>query len=428
MPNLKNRYSATLEVLIGLALMIAFIPAGILIEINPQPFFIVILYGALVSGAWVGVLAGVVSSLLFIGLSFYATGFSVGVFKEFLMVKPELFIIPVLFLLLGYLVGEIRVQWQRRLERLEEQTRVAELETEEKTARLREAEETILELQGRILGQTATMSRLYQIAQSLNVLSTEKILTELMGVLEDLLAVQQASIYRIEENRRFARLVLRKGDLVWQNSISLERSDIWQKIFREGKVLTFVDFEERPAPIYAVPIHSSLRIYAVIVIHRLPKIKVNPDSKKLLSVLADWAGSSLDRANAYEQANLIIARFPRTIVLRPNFFHDQLTLEHERFQRFGIPYTVLQLSVKLNLQANEVPAYLTQLLTGRIRTWDLVTWEEEEKRISFLMPGLDKDCSPLVQMRIIKLFDSSSIMILSSKTLTNEFPILTVRS
>ncbi|WP_028402784.1 GAF domain-containing protein [Ectobacillus panaciterrae] len=310
MSQLKDQFFVGLQVLIALILMTTFLPNKVLTEMNPHPFFIVILYGALASGPWAGVFTGAISSLLYLCLSFYAVGFSFNSaalslegFMEFLKVYPSAYFAPLLFLIVGYVVGETRLSWHRRLQHVNEQMQLSQKEMQESTRSLQKAEEALLELQGRILGQTASMLRLYQMSRNLNALSVEKIFSGVMDVLEDLLQVEQASIYRLDENGRIAQLLLHKGESVLPNLI--EQNSLWQRTVSYGKVLSFVDVEQGEGPIYMVPIHVSRHMYAMIVVHRLPRIKVNSDSLKLLSIIADWTGASLERVYSLEPKYLL---------------------------------------------------------------------------------------------------------------------------
>lgn len=309
MRHTRDKFSVGMQVLIALVLMVTFLPNKFLIELNPHPFFIVILYGALAAGTWIGVFTGLISSLLYFGLMFYAAGFSFNSaafsfegFNEFLKVDPTIYIGQLMFLVVGFIVGEIKEFWQRRLQSLQEQVQSAQQEAKENTSRLQQTEQVLIELQGRVLGQTETMSRLYHIARSLSDLSIEKIFNGLMQLLEDLLQVEQASLYRLDEIGRSAQLVIWKGDPVWPHLIELEHNKLWQEAISSRGVASFVDFEQRPAPIYMVPIHYSGRVSAMIVVHRLPRIKVNADSRKLLSIIAEWTGASMKQAYTLEEA------------------------------------------------------------------------------------------------------------------------------
>jgi cell shape-determining protein MreD len=310
MSNRKDQFYVGIQVLIALILMTTFLPNKVLTEINPHPFFIVILYGALASGPWVGLFTGAVSSLLYfclsfysVGFSFYSVAFSLEGFIEFFKVYPSAYFVPLMFLIVGYVVGETRFSWHRRLQLSNKQMQLSQQEIQESTRRLQQTEEVLLELQGRILGQTASMLRLYQISQNLNALSAEKIFIGVMDVLEDLLQVEQASIYQLDVNRHTTQLLIHKGESISPNSI--EQNPLWQRTISCGEVLSFVDVEQEEGPIYMVPIHVSRRIYAMIVIHRLPRIKVNSDSCKLLSIIADWTGASLERVYSLEPKYLL---------------------------------------------------------------------------------------------------------------------------
>lgn len=412
---LRRRLSGMLEVLIGLGLMVGFVNPAALLSLNPSPFFLVVIYGAWVAGTAVGVLSGVLASVLYLVMLATLTAFPVEALWSFIVADPTHYLTPMFLLVAGYVFGELRMTWQRRLQRLQDQAEISTQEAADSRARLQQAETALVELQGRVLGQTSTMKRLYQIAQSLNVLSVEKILLELMGVLEDLLHVEQASVYRVEENQKFARLAVRTGGATGNNSLQIEKNELMARVIREGKILTFADAADRPAPIYTVPILREDRTYALIVIHKLPFAKVTADTQELLGVLARWAGASLERATSFEKARETQATYPNSRVLREPFFLELCQLEVERRDRYDIPYTILQAEIQTDAPAEQVPQLITERLGGGIRTFDFVSWVPEKRVVSFLFPTLEPEHADVVAQRVFERLNREPLRVLGAE-------------
>jgi K+-sensing histidine kinase KdpD len=418
---LRRRLYGTLEVLIGIGLLAGFAPAKFLLNINPSPFFLLVIYGAWVAGTLVGVLSGLLCSIVYLLMLTAMTSFPLDAFWAFFIADPSHYLTPAFLLIAGYVFGELRMSWERRMHRLNDQAQISHQEAADARARLQQAETALLELQGRVLGQTATMRRLYGIAQSLNVLSVDKILLELMGVLEDLLQVEQASIYRVEESNRFARLAVRKGGMSWPNSLAVADHELVAKAIGTGKIYSFVAAEEGDvtAPIYLVPILQQGRTHALIAIHRLPLAKVTADTQELLGILAKWAGSSLERATAYESARRVQATFPNSRVLRYPFFQELCALEKQRYQRYQIPYTVMVFQLYTELGDAQVPELLTERLEGGIRAFDSVTWEPESGRVVLLLPTLEADDSDRAQQRILARLDGGPLGVQEPEVFNN---------
>ncbi|ARU62967.1 hypothetical protein CBW65_19750 [Tumebacillus avium] len=419
----RRKLTGLLEVLIGLGLIVGFFPAVTLLNVNPSPFFLLVIYGAWVAGPVIGLLSGLLSSVLYLAMLTTTTAFPINALWSFIIADPTHYLTPMFLLVAGYVFGELRTTLERRMQRLRDQASLMQQEATEARSRLQQAETALFELQGRVLGQTATMTRLYQIAQSLNVLSVEKILTELLGVLEDLLQVEQASIYRIEEGNRFARLAVRVGQPAWSNSVTIDTHELVKKAIEQGKVLTFKDAKERPAPIYIVPLFRQNRTYALIAIHRLPMSKVTADTTQLLEVLTKWASASLERAAAYEAARLKDATYPNSRFLRAPYFHEQCGLEHDRFMRYGVPYTILEATLHTVVPDEEVPELLSELLRGKMRTFDLATWEPETNRLLLLFPTLEHQYAGGVAQRIWERLASDEFQVLDTRILHNECEI-----
>jgi len=397
---LRRRLTGLVEVLVGLGLLVGFVPTHLLKGVNPSPFFIIVIYGAWVAGPLVGLLAGLVAALLDVVLLTATAQIPLELFGTFFIAEPRNYLTPMFLLIAGYVFGELKVQGERRRQRLEEQAQMSRLEAERATAQLQQAETMLSELQGRVLGQTATLKRLYSIAQSLNVLSVDQILLELMGVLEELLIVEQASIYRVETSQAYARLSVRKGDPQWPNSLAVADHALIRQALEEQRLLTFADTNDHPAPVYLIPIISGSQTLALIAIHRLPMAKVTADTKQLLHVLAKWAGDSLERATRYEQARRSEATYAGSDVLREPYFKEQCGLEEERSRRYGIPYVLLHLLVDTDLPDVVVPPVLTERLRNTVRAFDMITWVPEERTVRILLPTLDLSTAAPVVTRI----------------------------
>lgn len=420
---LRRKLTGLLEVLIGLGLLVGFFPAATLLNLNPSPFFLFVIYGAWVAGPVIGVLAGLLASLLYLAMLTFTTAFPLNALWTFIIADPTHYLTPMFLIVAGYVLGELRITMERRMQRLHDQAELLQKESVAARSRLQQAETALLELQGRVLGQTATMTRLYQIAQSLNVLSVEKILTELLGVLEDLLQVEQASIYRIEEGNRFARLAVRVGEPAWSNSVSIDAHELVKRAIEAGEVLTFQEADERPAPIYIVPLFRQKRTYALIAIHKLPLSKVTADTTQLLQVLTRWASSSLERATAFETARQTEATYPNSRFLRAPYFEEQCAIEHDRYVRYGIPYTIIEATLHTSLPDDQIPQLLTERLRGKMRTFDLAMWEPSSMRLLLLFPTMEQQYAGGVVQRIEERIESAEFHILDLQVLHNECQI-----
>ncbi|HEU4964656.1 MAG TPA: GAF domain-containing protein [Bacilli bacterium] len=418
----RRRMIGVLEMVIGVGLLVGFFPTSSLLGLNPSPFFILVIYSAWTAGTLIGVLSGLLASAVYLTLLLSLTPYPIELFWKYLIVDPTHYLTPLTLFLAGYLFGEMRMTWERRVSRLRDQADLSQQEAEGARQRLRQAETALLELQGRVLGQTATMSRLYAIARSLNVLSVDKILLELMGVLEDLLQVEQASLYRIEDDGRWGRLAVRKGEAVWPNSLEIARYEVFAQAIAKDSVMAFPKVgADEETPIYLVPVLRQGRTYALLVIRRLPLEKVTADTRQLLKVIAEWAGDSLERATAYEDAIREEATYPRSRVLRAPFFEQQCVIEHQRHERYGIPYSILQaqLEADADVSEEEFPELITQRLTGSIRAYDLVMWDGEQRTVAVLLPTLEPERAMNVAKRIWERIGGDGVRLKGARIVSN---------
>jgi K+-sensing histidine kinase KdpD len=416
--SVQRRIRITIEVIIGLGLIVALFNTNTLLTLNPSPFFIVVLYGAWMAGTLIGVLTGVVASLLYLML-LTVNAFSLKVFWAYVIANPSHYLTPLFLLIAGFVFGELRMSWEGRVRRLQEQAEIARREADETRDRIVQAETAIHELEGRVMGQTATMTRMYEIARNLNVQSVEQILIELMGVLEDLLLVEQASIYRVETQGEYARMAVRIGPPVWENSIRIAYHPILSQAVAKARLMTWNEMDERPAPMFMVSIFHLGHTYAVIAIHRLPVSKVSADTEQLLNVLAKWAGDSLERAAAYEEVVRVEATFAGTQVMRWAYFKTMCDVECQRFTMYQIPFTIFEMGWTTDLPEDQAAKLISELAKGKIRVFDTVSWNPAAQKVAFLFPTLERESAEGVAERILKHFRERGLHVGSTDLLFN---------
>ncbi|MGZ4032495.1 MAG: GAF domain-containing protein [Tumebacillaceae bacterium] len=415
----RRRIRVSIEVVIGLGLIITIFNTNTLLTLNPSPFFIVVLYGAWMAGTLIGVLTGAVASLLYL-LLLTVNAFSLHVFWSYVIADPAHYLTPTFLLIAGFVFGEIRWSWEGRVRRLQEQAEISRREADEARDRMAQAETAIHELEGRVMGQTATMTRMYEIAKSLDVQSVEQILIELMGVLEDLLHVEQASIYRVEATGEYARMAVRVGEPIWESSARIAMHPSISQAVQEARLLTWSEIGERPAPMFMVPIFQQGQTYAVIVIHRLPIAKVSADTEQLLRVLANWAGDSLERATAYEHVVRVEETFAGTQVVRWAYFKKMCDVECQRFSTYQIPFTIFEMEMTTQLPEAEAAKRIYELAKTKIRVFDSLSWNPTEQKVAFLFPTLEREFAEGVAERILTHFRENGWHVVRTDLLFNQ--------
>lgn len=347
----KGRLVYLLETLLGLMLItvlnvLLFRNDIGFIHVQPHPYWIVVVLIAVRYGFFPGFFAGFMAALLY--LLFKAAAITDISLLE--LRSMDLWGPPLLFWVTGMALGEIRQGHIRELNNaqtaLKESTRLAEEQKKE----MQTLEQAKVEMDTRIFSQEHTLSTIYEAAQALRTLEAESIYMAILDLLRQYLDVEECSIYMMENNTFQLKASKRTTSPRPRNVLGQETEPL-ATVYRERKAVTIDmalrnDFDNAGILIAApVLTGSGMEAVGVLVVEKMPFLKFNPASIRMVELIADWCGSSLENALLHHNTREKLITDEIADVYNSKYLRRRLNEEFLRARRYGLELSIIYLEI-----------------------------------------------------------------------------------
>lgn len=352
---IKPKKSEMMEILSGFAVMIAiniflFRDDMGFYDLKYHPYWIIILTVAARYGFGGGLMAGIIGGVVMLSLmKISAPDFPIIELMRFKYLET-----PVLFIVVGTFLGELREKQKRQFDRLDNEYK----ELQDSFGVLSIKYDTLnvakQELDTRIIGQEQTISTLYESAQALKSLKEEDIYPAVLKILKDFVSSEECSIYKTSGDK--LKMIANSG---WQggNNHPLEvglEEGIMGRAFSTNKTVSINDVLKADESytfsdvnlIVSAPITTSEKVVlGVLNIEKMPFVKFNPQSIKMASLLADWCGSALENARTYKETKDRNIADDVTGAYTHDYLCKRIEEEFARARRYKFTFGILVLEI-----------------------------------------------------------------------------------
>ncbi len=375
-------------------------------KFNPNPFWLVVIF----TGARYGANWGVFSSLL-VGLIYL---FTPGKGKVFLADKMPM---AASFLIVGFFLGGLRDSLEKKLREWQDRSRRQKEELESISSRYAALDNLRKELEKKVLSQTSTVITLYETALSLGNLELKELLPTIPKVIKEYIEAEWCSLYLLEGgNFRLKASLGYPEDKLPPQRVSITEG-IMGKVAGSGKMVTVRDLEWKAGKegggdrgkIMCAPLKSvSGDIMGVINVDRIPFVKFNHASVKLLSVVADWASRAIGNATRYGKAEANRIDDEVAKVYNDRYIKRRLEEEFSRALRYKTVFSAMIIRIEYYalLASGEMKTTLLcglgSAFTLALRTTDIIGREENEHSFLIILPFTDEKGARKVEERLIK--------------------------
>lgn len=267
--------------------------------------------------------------------------------REFisLLYNPDFLFQIALYLFIGLVVGYAIERKTRLL-----QTKQQQIDhLEEKNAFLNEVytevREVKDELQQRILNSGDSFGKIYTITKELESLEPEKIFTATVSVVESIMGTHEVSIYTVNSNRSYLRLVAHSNGVEGEGHKSMKVSshDYIEQMMADGQI--FMNKKLRDdAPFMAAPIMNKGEAVAVIAIDRMKFENFSLYYQNLFKITIDLVSSALSRALSYTEATENKRYIEGTSILTAEVFSMILESKRQAREKHNIHYMLMEAS------------------------------------------------------------------------------------
>lgn len=384
------------ETAISLALLVAinliFLPGKPAFQgVNPSPYWIIILAISTRYGRSGALFAGSLTAAVFLA-QHIALGGMDAIYDDLWILRY-----PILFILIGFMVGEVKTAFILREDYLTQ--RVQELQNENE--KLLKENEIVKEahrvLTAHVATRQNTITILNEITARLKSYDEETIYTGILESFRDNLGAEECSFYICEgENLRLTHSLGWKEYYRRPNTFPLGKGivGIAAKTSHTVSVKDYVlkkrTQEEDPPDILgdsllAIPVLGlENRLFGVASIEKLPLLKLTDTTIQTAKVVCELAASSLNNASAFRNMEERQIRDSRFDLFKHHYFLARVREEFLRSTNYMIPLSAMAFRwSKLKglsdpLQAPLIHSVIT-VLKSRLRAFDVLALGPNEQ-------------------------------------------------
>ncbi len=318
--------------------------------VNPNPLWIVVIAIAVRYGALPGYAVGALSACVYLVLVVLGAG-SVSQANIF---SVDVLLQPVLFLVAGGAIGELRESHKRAQKRLAAKYDEVEAGLQDVAQKYLASMELGRELERLISTQTSTVMTLYQAAKALENLEVRDLSPSVLELISSFVEAESCAIY-LRQNGKFILEGGRPQNPGFERPEELDTTQGLPAIaIAERRTATVRDLvaDATPAqvsrrrPLMVAPLLSEDdELMGMLVVERMPFLRFTPAAIKLFSLLGDWASSAFQRALLFRQTK--DRNVEDEITGAYNYFYvlKRAEVEVERARRYEISLSLLAVSV-----------------------------------------------------------------------------------
>lgn len=275
-------------------------------------------------GIFYGAKQSVISGLLALALYCYESIIS-GRDLISMLYDPEMLFISAMYLSFGLIIGFVSDGTRRSREQLSNELR----KQKEEYGFLREIyNDTRLvkeELQRQVIHSKDSIGRIHSVIKKLESLEPEQIVTSSVSVLSNLLESDRISVYSVNNNHEYMRLMIKSNvsDFDLPKTLKLSENPHMKRVIDTGGL--FVNRDMEPGlPMLVAPILHEGQTVALVSVHSPTFEQLNLRYENVFKVAVDLISGSLSRAFNYVGVTGNERYIDETTVLNATVFHQVL--------------------------------------------------------------------------------------------------------
>lgn len=408
------RISAIIETVLMLALLIvldiSLFDSDRFMEVNPHPFWIVVLLIGVQYGTNEALFAAGVSTLfyLFGNMPEQPTGVERYDFLYNILINP------ILWFMVGWIIGELR---QRHIR--ERNSLIRELEESSAREELISNSYTFVKgrkesLEVQVAGQLTSSIEAYRAAKAVETLDPKAVMQGVERLVKSVLGPQKFSLYIFHDNKLSATIL--HG---WQTNDSYAQeidsySPLYQAVVAGQQTLIIANEEHEQIlsgqGVMAGPVYDpdSKRVVGMLKVEQMDFITMSLNTVETFRALCEWIGTALINARNYQSVKSDAMVNPERNILTYNYFKRQSDYLAKLAKRVGFDLSMLV--IKLNNaqmlddgQRVTIARQIGESVRGALRNVDLAfDYQTDGEEYSILLPSAKQAGANIVRDKIAK--------------------------
>ena len=411
------RVTAMIEILVGLVILVALDQAfgggDMFWDVNPHPFWIVVILVAAQYGANEALLAAFAASVVYLLGDWPEKVEGTDMFAYYY----DVLINPILWFGFGLLAGVFTERHLRKVYRLDQELNES-----------RDREDTITEsynfvrrrkedLETQIAGRLTSSVQAYKAAKSIEALNPKDVLRGVEDLVSAIINPQKFSIYTLQNNKLTATILhgWSQSDNYAQQIDSF--SPIYQAVIGNQVTLCAANTDQElileRQGVLAGPIvdPTTKRTLGMLKIEQIDFIHLNLNTIETFKALCEWVGASLMNAENYLAVKEESVINPEHNLMTYNFFKRQSDYLTNLAKRVGFDLTMVIVRIanpdKLTTtDRTAIARQLSESVKSALRTIDLAfEYQTNGEEYSLLLPATSKHGANIVRDKIAKDLD-----------------------
>ncbi|MEI6857674.1 hypothetical protein [Psychrilyobacter sp.] len=248
-------------------------------------------------------------------------------------------------------------------------------------------------MKGHIIKSEESIIALHGIANTLDILDVEEIITNLIGVFKTYINAEVLSLYDVNSSKKYMRLKVAVGEnRKLPSSIEISKYPNFEKVIRDKKYGKR-DGEDLDVPVFCAPILNNGKVIAILNIERLSYEAYTTYTEKLFEILVSWTSKSISNAMSYSEKIRDEIYYEKTLIMREKFFEKRLEEEKKRAEMFELSHVLVEFKVLVkDLKEIEL----------NIRNVDKAGYSEVKKLLYIIFPATQLKNIGLLKSKILE--------------------------
>lgn len=408
------RVSAILEMVLGLAILLAidfFLGAGNRFwDVNPHPFWIVVLFIAAKYGVGEGILAAIAASICLVFGNMPEAKEAAGEMNRLY----DVVINPVLWLLGGLLIGGLRQMHIRERDGLSRELDDAHQREDLISNSYKFVKNRKEALEVQVSGQLLSSIDAYRAAKAVETLDPKSVMQGVERLVKSVLGPQKFSLYLFNDNKLSATIIhgWAAGDKYAQEIDSF--SPLYQAVVGQRELLVVANEQQEIAldgqGILAGPVieADSGRVIGMLKVEQMDFTSLSLNTVETFRALTDWIGTALINARNYQSVKSEAIVNPERNLLSYSYFKRQSEYMRTLAKRVGFDLSLLV--IKLNdartmsdADRITVARQISESVKSVLRSVDLAfDYQTDGEEYSILLPATAQAGASVVRDKIAK--------------------------
>ncbi len=368
------------------------------LDVDPHPYWIVVLAIAVRYGFSAGFWTGIMAAITFLMMA-KINGTPLPVFDQ--AAEIDVMILPVLFVIVGIILGDIRETQKNEFEKIEKEYAEIIISFENLSVRYKALNTAKQEIDSRIISQEHTISTLYKAAHGLKSLDEKDIYPAMIKLLTEFISVEACSVYLLSKNQLKLEDSYEKNETIKRSEVVSPDEGMMGTVVSTKDLVSlnqFISSEDfvkmgSSGIIMSAPLlNKSHQILGILNIEHLPFAKFNPQTVRMVSLIADWAGVAMENARKFKDTKEQIISDDITGAYTNQYLQERLKEECQRARRYKIPLSLICLRIndfeKFSEQMQkDILMVLSIVFKNKLREVDLVFHDTTPSQYIIVLPN-----------------------------------------